>query len=333
MILVTGAAGHLGNVLVRELVDQGKTVRALVLPGEDRQSIENLGIEIVEGNILDKASVVQAMQGVEAVFHMAALVAISPGSEALLRRVNVEGTRNMLDAAKTCGIKRFIYTSSIHALARPPIGTVIDETQPFDVNNPAGMYDSTKAEASLEVMKAVNEGLNAVIVCPTGVIGPYDYRRSELGEMFISWMKKTGSIVVEGAFDFVDVRDVAKGHILALTRGKPGHTYILGGTRVQVKFLVRMVKKLVGAYSPIIVLPPKLANFAAVLAEKYYKMTHTRPKFTRYSLETLASNSDISSDKARQELGYQPRSLAETLADTIGWWKLNAKKIKSRLRV
>ncbi len=333
MILVTGAAGHLGNVLVRELADQGKTVRAMVLPGEDRQAIEDLGIEIVEGNILDMPSVMQAMQGVDEVFHMAALVAISPGSETLLRRVNVEGTRNMLKAAKACGIKRFVYTSSIHALARPPIGTVIDETQPFDVNNPAGMYDSTKAEASLEVMKAAKEGLNAVIVCPTGVIGPYDYRRSELGEMFISWMKKTGSIVVEGAFDFVDVRDVARGHILALTKGKPGNTYILGGTHIQVKFLVQMVKKLVGAYSPIIVLPPKLANFAALLAEKYYKITRTRPKFTRYSLETLASNSDISSEKARRELGYKPRSLAETLADTIGWWKDNARKIKSRLRL
>ena len=333
MILVTGAAGHLGNVLVRELADQGKTVRAMVLPGEDRQAIEDLGIEIIEGDILDKASVMQAMQGVEEVFHMAALVAISPGNESLLRRVNVEGTKNMLEAAKACGIKKFVYTSSIHALARAPIGTVIDETQPFDVNNPAGMYDSTKAEASLEVMKAVKDGLNAVIVCPTGVIGPYDYRRSELGEMFISWMKKTGSIVVEGAFDFVDVRDVAKGHILALTKGKPGQTYILGGTQIQVKFLVRMVKKLVGAYSPIIVLPPRLANFAALLAEKYYKMTRTRPKLTHYSLETLASNSDISSEKARSELGYQPRSLVETLADTIGWWKLNARKIKSRLRL
>lgn len=333
MILVTGAAGHLGNVLVRELVDQGKTVRAMVLPGEDRQAIQNLGIEIVEGNILDLPSVLQAMQDVDEVFHMAALVAITPGNESLLRRVNVEGTKNMLAAAKACEIKRFVYTSSIHALARPPIGTVIDETQPFDVNNPAGMYDSTKAEASLEVLKAVKEGLNAVIVCPTGVIGPYDYRRSELGEMFITWMKKTGSIVVEGAFDFVDVRDVAKGHILALTKGKAGHTYILGGTRIQVKFLVKMVKKLVGAYSPIIVLPPKLANFTAMLAEKYYKITHTRPKFTRYSLETLASNSEISSEKARKELGYLPRSLAETLADTISWWKVNARKLRSRLRL
>lgn len=332
MILVTGAAGHLGNVLVRELVKQGKSVRALVLPGEDRNAIADLDIEIVEGNILDLDSVKQAMQGVDEVYHLAALVTISPGHESQMRKVNVEGTKNMLEAAKACDIKRFVYTSSIHALARPPLGVMIDETQPFDVNNPAGMYDSTKAEASLEVLKAVEDGLNAVIVCPTGVIGPYDFRRSELGEMMVSWMKKSSNLVVEGAFDFVDVRDVALGHILASEKGRSGQTYILGGTRIQIKFLVQMIKKLVGAYSPIIVLPPKLANFFAIFAEKFYKITHTRPRFTRYSLETLASNTNISIEKARRELGYQPRKLVETLQDTIDWWKINARKIKSTLR-
>ena len=243
----------------------------------------------------------QAMQGVEAVFHMAALVAISPGSETLLRRVNVEGTRNMLDAAKACGIKRFIYTSSIHALARPPIGTVIDETQPFDVNNPAGMYDSTKAEASLEVMKAVNDGLNAVIVCPTGVIGPYDYRRSELGEMFISWMKKTGSIVVEGAFDFVDVRDIARGHILAAESGKCGEVYLLSGEQIEVSQMRNLVQKAAGVKTAEFKLPAAIAALLAPLAEVYYHLSHQKPIFTRYSVETLRSNSLISSRKATEE--------------------------------
>ncbi len=333
MILVTGAAGHLGNVLVRELVEQKKSVRALVLPGEDRQSISNLGIEIVEGNILDLPSVINAMNGIDEVYHLAGLVSITPGSEAMLRKVNVEGTRNMLTAALQCGIKRFVYTSSIHALARPPLGVVIDEMLPFDTDNPAGMYDSTKAEASLEVLKAVKKGLNAVIVCPTGVIGPYDFRRSELGEMMLTWMKKTASIIVEGAFDFVDVRDVALGHILASEKGITGQTYILGGTRIQIRSLVEMIKRIAGAYSPIIMLPPKLANFFAILAEGFYKVTHTRPRFTRYSLETLTSNTDISSEKARRVLGYKPRNLAETLGDTIAWWKINARKIKSSVRM
>ncbi len=332
MILVTGAAGHLGNVLVRELVNQGKQVRALVLPGEDTQSISDLNIEIMEGNILDYPSVIKAMENVDEVYHLAGLVSIAPGNEGLLHKVNVEGTRNVLRAARECGIKRFVYTSSIHALARPPIGVMIDETQPFDMNNPAGMYDATKAEASLEVLEAAKNGLNAVIVCPTGVIGPYDYRRSELGEMILSWMKKTASVIVEGAFDFVDVRDVARGHILACEKGKTGQTYILGGTQIKIRNLVEMVKKIAGAYSPVIVLPTKFAHFIARIAEWFYKITHTRPKLTRYSLETLLSNSDISSLKAKRELGYQSRNLAETLKDTISWWKTHARNIKSTLR-
>jgi dihydroflavonol-4-reductase len=332
MILVTGAAGHLGNVLVRELVNRGKQVRALILPGEDTQSLSDMNIEIIEGNILDYPSVIRAMENIEEVYHLAGLVSISPGNEALLHKVNVEGTCNMLNAAKECGVKRFVYTSSIHALARPPKGVVIDENQPFDANNPAGMYDATKAEASLHVLEAARQGLHAVIVCPTGVIGPYDFRRSELGEMMLTWMKKSTSVIVEGEFDFVDVRDVANGHILACEKGTAGQTYILGGTHIKVRSLVEMVKQIANAYSPIIVLPTKLAHGVARIAEWFYKITHTRPRLTRYSLETLLSNSDISSQKAQRELGYQPRHLAETIKDTITWWKTYARKIKSTLR-
>jgi dihydroflavonol-4-reductase len=333
MNLVTGATGHLGNVLVRELLAQGQAVRVLVLPGEDCRAIQGLLIERVEGDITRPDTLPAAMDGISNVYHMAALVSIIPGQEYLLNKINVEGTQNMLDAARKANVRRLIYTSSIHALERPPEGVTINENLPFDPRNPAGAYDRTKAEASLLVQQAVQEGLDAVIVCPTGVIGPYDYRRSEMGEMILEWMSKKVSLLIEGFFDFVDVRDVARGHILACENGRTGETYILAGERIRVEKICRIVKEVSHAYSPVIKIPLSLALFFTNYTQLYYQLSKTRPRFTRYSLETLVSNSKISSEKARQQLGYRARSLQESLRDTVYWWLENRRLIKSSLRM
>jgi dihydroflavonol-4-reductase len=333
MILVTGAAGHLGNVLVRELVAHGGAVRAFILPGEDRSSLAGLEVEFIEGNILDPHSLDIAMQGIEVVYHMAALVSISTGQEALLHRVNVDGTRNVIEAAHRAGVRRLVYTSSIHALARPPEGIAIDESMPFDIHNPAGPYDQTKAEASLIAKEAATLGQDVVIVCPTGVIGPFDYRRSEMGEMILDWMGKKINFIITGFFDFVDVRDVAHGHILAAEKGRSGEAYILGGERISLDALVRQVKGFARSKAPFITVPVSVALFATNFTQWYYQATHTRPRFTRYALETVTSNSKISSQKASRELGYTPRSLTETLRDTVLWWIEHKLLIKPSLRV
>jgi dihydroflavonol-4-reductase len=333
MNLVTGAAGHLGNVLVRELLARGQPVRALILPGEDTLALQGLDCEMVRGNVLDPASLNQAMQGVDVVYHMAALVSIVEDHAPLLYKVNVQGTRNVISAAHQAGVRRLVYTSSIHALTRPPDGVTIDETLPFDPQNPAGSYDRTKAEASLAVQQAAQFGLDAVIVCPTGVLGPYDFRRSEMGEMVLSWMKRGIGIVVNGFFDFVDVRDVAAGHILAAERGRTGETYILGGERISVTRIHHLVQQAAQLRAPAVNIPLPLAMFSARFAEIYYRLTNTRPRFTRYSLETLVSNSQISSAKANNSLGYRARSLADTLADTVAWWMENQKLVKSSVRI
>jgi len=247
--------------------------------------------------------------------------------------VNVDGTRNVIDAAKQTGVKQLIYTSSIHALERPPEGILIDECLAFDPDNPAGAYDRTKAQASLLVLQASEEGLDTRIICPTGVIGPYDFRRSEMGELILSFMEKRVNILVDGAFDFVDVRDVAKGQILARDRGKPGETYILGGERIEVKFLHNIVQKITGKKTKAITFPLPIAVILAPMAELYYKITKTRPRFTRYSLETISSNSKISSAKAKKELGYHPRKLAKSISDTVQWWLSNLKLTKRSLRL
>jgi len=321
LVLVTGATGHVGNTLVRELVARKMAVRALVLPGEDTSALSSLPVECVAGDVLDSASLDPAFAGVDCVYHLAGIISIMPGLDALMRRVNVEGTRNVLAAARRAGVRRLVYTSSIHALQRPPHGVVIDESLPFDPQNPAGEYDRTKAEATLAVLDAVQGGLDAVIVCPTGIIGPHDYRGSELGTLLKGWIRQPFSFLVDGIFDWVDVRDIALGHILACEKGRPGETYILGGERISIARLWVMVRETAGNYSQTYIVPFRLASAAAQVAAFWYRLTRTRGRFTPYSLETVNSNSDISIAKARRELGYTPRPIADTIRDTVLWWK------------
>lgn len=332
MILVTGATGHLGNVLVRELLMNGEKVRVFALPGENLQPLDGLNVEIVEGNILLCDELREAMKGVDLVYHLAALVAITPDMNLLMEKVNVDGTRNVIMLAREAGVKRLVYTSSIHALQRPPDGVVITEDLSFDTVNPAGAYDRTKARASELVLVANSKDLETVIVCPTGVIGPFDFRRSELGDMILQWMQKKPSISTDGGFDFVDVRDVAKGHIAAAKHGKPGQVYLLSGQYVGISAIRKMVQDVMGIHSYEVKFPAWIARMVAPLAELYYRISRTRPQFTRYSIETLQSNSDISSAKAIVEIGFSPRPLIDTIRDTVKWWQNNKNKAKPSLR-
>jgi dihydroflavonol-4-reductase len=333
MILVTGATGHLGNVLVRELVSRGEKVRAMFLPGEDRTPLKDLPVEIIEGNVLAPETLKPAFAGVQRVFHLAGIISIMPGQSDLMRRVNVTGTQNVIRAAREAGVERLVYTSSIHALQRPPHGVTIDETLQFDPQNPAGEYDRTKAEASIKVLEAVEDGLDAVLVCPTGVIGPHDYRGSEMGNLILEWMQRKSQFIIEGKFDFVDVRDIARGQILAGEKGRCGETYILSGERISLETMLEIVQNCVGFRAPRIKIPIDLAKFAAMFTPLYYRITRTTPRFTPYSIETVLSNSQISHEKARRELGYSPRRLKESLTDTVTWWlaqrKLNISYAKN----
>jgi len=232
--------------------------------------------------------------------------------------VNVEGTKNVLRASKNAGVTRLVYTSSIHALSRDWKGK-IDERVPFDPDNPVGGYDRTKAVASLAVLDAVKEGLNAVIVCPTGVIGPHDYRGSEMGDLLTGWLRRKLHFLIKGAYDFVDVRDVARGHILACDHGRTGEVYILSGRQIKVLELKKLVQDVLGYRIVSVTVPMWMAKIGAKFMPMYYRLTKKTPKFTDYSLETLQSNSNISSEKARRELGYSPRTLAATINDTVGW--------------
>ena len=319
MWLVTGATGHIGNVLLRKLIERGEKVRALILPGESRDPIQGLEVEAVEGDILNLDSLSNSFEGIRGVFHLAGVISIMPGSNNFVHRVNVEGTKNILQVAKEKKVKRLVYTSSIHAIKRMKEG-IIDEALPYDLENTYGEYDRAKAEATVEVQKAAHAGLEAVITCPTGVIGPYDFRGSLMGHVIHAAAQQKPTLFVDGAYDFVDVRDVADGLIAAAEKGKRGESYILSGQKISVRYLLETVREITGKHFFQMKIPLYLAKFAALFTPMYYSLAKVHPRFTPYSLEVLKSNSNISHAKATRELGYRPRSLYESIGDTVKWF-------------
>jgi len=319
LILVTGATGHIGNVLVRDLLTRGEQVRALVLPGEDLCSLEGLKLEVAVGDVLKPETLDIAFEGVDLVYHLAGMISIMPGKNILTYRVNVEGTQNVLDAAKSSGVGRLVYTSSIHAIQRVPHGITIDESLPFDPDNPVGEYDRSKAQATLRVLNAIQQGLDAVIVCPTGVIGPFDYRGSEMGRLIEECAEHKPQLYIDGAYDFIDVRDVSHGLILAGEKGKTGECYILSGEQISVRQLMDQVRNTTGRGFARIKVPMWVARFITYFTPTFYRLTKMTPRFTPYSLKTITSNSVISSAKARLELGFNPRPIAQSIADTVKW--------------
>ena len=319
MWLVTGGTGHIGNVLIRTLLERGEKVRALILPGESRDPIVGLKAEMVEGDVLNMDSLFESMRGIKGIFHLAGVISIMPGPNPFVRRVNVEGTRNILSAARKSGIQRLIYTSSIHAIQRMKEG-VIDERLPYDIGNPYGAYDRSKAEATLDVLNAADAGMDAVVACPTGVIGPYDFRGSMMGSVIHDAAAAKPTLYVDGAYDFVDVRDVADGLIAAAEKGIRGESYILSGKKISVRYLLETVREITGRGFFQMRIPFDFAKLAALFTPLYYKLAHATPRFTPYALEVLRSNSNISHAKATRELGYRPRPLYESIHDAVKWF-------------
>ncbi len=321
MDLVTGSTGFIGNVLVRKLLERGQKVRAFLRTTSDITVLEGLPIERITGNILDPHSLAEAFRGVDTVYHMAAKITIMPWEDRLIRNINLEGTRNILKACLDARVKKLIYTSTIHALQEPTIGTTIDENMPYDPENERGEYDRSKAQASLEVMEAAGKGLHTVVLCPTGVLGPYDWRLSPITQTFLDYYNGKMKMTLCGAYDFVDVRDVAEGHILASQKAKPGSNYILSGQRITMQEMLGMLEEITGTRAPWLSIPTWLVRAYSTFMPAYYRLTGKTPRFTNYSIKTLNSNSWISHIKATEELGYDPRPIKKSIEDTIKWFK------------
>ena len=324
MLVVTGATGHIGNMLVRKLLATGKKVKAVVLPFDRPDPLQDQDVELVYADVRDMPALLSAFKGAEYVYHLAGIVSIGSGQSRLLKDVNINGTKNVINACMQTGVKRLLYVSSIHAFTEPPHGVPIIETKEFDPSTVLGYYAQSKAAATREVLQAVeSRGLDAVIVHPTGVIGPYDYKRSNMGQLIIDYMNRHLYAYVDGAYDFVDVRDVARGIILASNQGQAGENYILSGQQISIKQILTILEEETGIKAPRIKLPLWVAKMTAPASELYYRLKKQAPLFTSYSISTLTSNSLTTHQKAAQELGYTSRPIRESLHDAIQWFKAN----------
>jgi dihydroflavonol-4-reductase len=319
MIVVTGAAGHVGANLVRALVAQGRPVRAIV--HLDRQALEGLAIEVATADIRDPDSLRQAFKGAEVVYHLAARISISGDPWSLLEAINIIGTRNVVEACLSCGVRRLVHFSSIHTLTDTANNSPVDEASPLVESRRYPPYDRSKAAAESEVRRGIARGLDAVIISPTAIIGPYDYRPSHFGEALLRLANGHLPALVGGGFDWVDARDVVQGAMRAEEKAPSGAKYILSGHWVSLRDLAKMTEALTGVKAPRSVCPIWLARVGAPFISAFDRLARRRPLYTSASLKALESHRYISHQKATRELDYHPRPFRETLVDTLKWFE------------
>jgi dihydroflavonol-4-reductase len=317
-VTVTGATGHIGANLVRALLRKGEKVRVIVR--DDTRAIEGLDVERVRADVLDQPSLVRAFKDARLVYHLAGHVSILEEAERL-KAVNTNGTRNVVEACLQCHVSRLVYTSSIEALLRPDKGDPVDESGPPRPDKSATKYGRSKASAELEVLNGIQRGLDAVIVYPTAVVGPFDFKPSFFGQFFLDFGRMQTPALGPGGFDLVDVRDVVAGLLAAADKGRRGEGYLLSGGYLTVKEIADHLEECTGVPRPKLVVPCWLAYPSAVLAPLYYRLAGQRPRFTRMAVKMLQDGRKVSCEKARRELDYSPREPGEGIRAAVAWFK------------
>jgi dihydroflavonol-4-reductase len=321
-IAVTGASGHVGANLIRTLLAEGHQVKALV--HHSSASFDALDLELVQGRVQDIESLRNLCQGAEVVFHLAAVISIDGQKDKLLE-VNVGGTRNLLEVIKESKVRRLIHFSSIHALEHSPLDRTMDENRPLMTHGPM-WYEITKSKAEKMVLESCQDGIDAVVINPTAIVGPHDYKPSLVGQVLIRLYNRSLPALVPGGYNWVDVRDVVRGAIAAMDKGRKGERYILGGKWVSVRDLSLLVGKVTGKRTIKFEVPTLLAKAGVPFIKAYAGLTGQEPLYTYESLRTLREvNKMISTEKAKAELGYQPRDLEITIRDTMEWFRQNGK--------
>ncbi len=318
LALVTGGGGRLGNVLVRRLVEDGQKVRVLE-PGTLPESLAGLDIEFMSGSVLDTGDVARAADGVDVVYHLAAKIDLSPKKDPMMFTINVDGTRNVVDACLSRGL-RLVHTSSHHALVREPLDQPLTEDRPLALNEKCE-YHRSKAIGETIVLDACQRGLDAVIVNPGSMIGPHDYEPSMIGAVLIDLYFGRIPVLLEMLSDYVDVRDVADGMIAAAEKGRVGERYFLTGDVIPVMQMVSLYAELTGAKVPTRALPLWVGWVLLPFALAGSALTKKEPFITADMLRASVSNDEVSHDKAHRELGYTLRTLRESLADAVGWYR------------
>jgi dihydroflavonol-4-reductase len=317
---VTGATGHIGANLIRTLLKEKRQVRALI--HNNRRGTEGLDIEIFQADICDPASLERAFTGVEVVYHLAATISLSMNDWPSVEPINVIGTRNVVEACLKCGVQRLVHFSSIHSMVQVPLNVPVNEHQPLVDGYNCPPYDRSKAAGEIEVRKGIEQGLDAVILNPTAILGPHDYQLSFLGEVLLSLAQGKLPALIEGGFDWVDVRDVVNAAIRAEKDAPLGAKYLLSGKWAPVKELAVITNSIWGTPVPRLVLPSWLARTGAPVMTLYNQLTGNRQLYSSVSIKALCEcNKQISHERASRELGYKPRPLRDTLVDTFRWFQ------------
>ena len=321
LYLVTGATGHVGTVLVAELLSRNAEVRALVRHGQGDAlpgSVHKCEGDIVEPDTL-RAFFDTTGYDYVALIHCAALITISSKRDSRVWETNVNGTENVLRAAAKAGVDRVVYVSSVHAIPEKPKGQIISEVASFSPDSVHGQYAKSKAAAAQIAMEYAAKGLNLSIVHPSGIIGPGDTRKRNHMIRTIRAMAE-GKIPVglKGGYDFVDSRDVVDGILSCEEKGRPGECYILNGHYITVLSLLNLIRKANGRRAAKIEVPYRLVKTLAPVAEFSSKLIGSHaPLFTPYSVYTLHTNGVFSHRKATEEFGYSPRPIEESIRDSL----------------
>lgn len=319
--LVTGATGFVGSAVARALSRAGWQVRALVRAGSDPRNLRDLSVEIARGDLTDRSSLDAALDGCEALFHVAAEYRLWTPAPALLYRTNVEGTRNILDAARCAHVARVVYTSSVATVGLPSDGSPGREDTPVSLEDMIGHYKRSKFLAEQLVRELARAGAPVVIVNPSTPIGPGDLKPTPTGQIVVDAARGRMPAYVDTGLNIVHVEDVAAGHLKAFEHGRPGERYILGGENLTLREILAQIARLVGRSPPRLRLPHAALLPLAFLAEGWSRLSGRPTRITFEGVRMARRRMYFSSDKAAAELGYRWRAPAAAFEDAVSWFR------------
>ncbi|MDZ8259496.1 hopanoid-associated sugar epimerase [Nostoc sp. ChiQUE01b] len=318
-VFVTGGTGFIGAHLVRLLLQQGYTVKALVRHSSNLENLRGLEVEIVKGDLNDP-NLWQQMGGCQYLFHVAAHYSLWQKDQELLHRHNVLGTRNVLAAARKANIERTVYTSSVAAIGVGSSGEVVDETHQSPLEKLVGNYKKSKFLAEQEAIQAVAKGQEVVIVNPSSPIGSLDIKPTPTGDIILRFLRRQMPFYLDTGLNFIDVRDVAWGHLLALQRGKSGDRYILGHQNLSLKELLEQLADITGLSAPQRTVPALLPLSVAWVDEKILAPLGKSPSVPLDGVRMAKQPMYYNAAKAVRELGLPQSSLNAALKDAVDWF-------------
>jgi dihydroflavonol-4-reductase len=318
-VFVTGGTGFIGANLVRLLLQEGYSVKALVRPDSNLGNLKGLELEIVKGDLND-LNLWQQMRGCQYLFHVAAHYSLWQKDREALYQNNVLGTRNVLAAAQKAGIERTVYTSSVAAIGAGKFDKVVDETYQSPVEELVGDYKKSKFLAEQEAMLAASRGQEVVVVNPSSPIGPLDIKPTPTGDIILRFLRRQMPAYLDTGLNFIDVRDVAWGHLLALEKGKSGDRYILGHQNLSLKQLLDELESITGLSAPQRTVPAWLPLSVAWIDEKILAPLGKQPSVPLDGVRMAKQRMYYNASKAVRELNLPQSSLNTALKDAVDWF-------------